>query len=357
MKLVTFSVNTPFGEVVRLGALRKDGYIVDLSTANELRLTELYGQYEGLRIAAKFPGDMLAFIRDGQRARDSAEEAMHFARNMGTEPVGGLNAVFDSASVRILSPLPRPSSIRCFSLSETHMLNSIASMQDTASWGIGKPAIAELAPEWYNLPAHYKNVVSEIYGPDDVVPWPALTDKFDYELEVAVVIGGCGRHIAAGDAQKYIYGYTLYNDWSARDFQQREMSINLGPALCKDNASSLGPCIVTADEYDPMGKAFSIKVNGHLIAETKLDLYHSLSSIIEYTASVQTLFPGDIFTTGTLPNGCGGERKQWLAQGDIVEFQGEGIGTLRNIVGAKGADQQLPASQRTLSQIRRTCSM
>jgi len=354
MKLVTFEVETSFGDVRRLGAVRKDGYIVNLTTARELFLTSRGISESWIQAKLDCPDSMLEFIRSGQSALDAAAETMDYAANLGTEPINGMTAVFDSAAVRLLTPLPRPNSIRCFSLSEKHMLAGIASMQDTEMWGGTKPSLTSLPPEWYNLPTYYKTSVTEVYGPEDTVPWPALTGRFDYEMEVATVIGKRGRNVPIEEGETYIFGYTLYNDWSARDFQNREMSVNLGPGLCKDNASSLGPCIVTRDEFDLTGARFTVKVNGELWADTKVDFYFPLKKLVEYVSEVQTIYPGDIFTSGTLPGGSGAEKKLWIPEGAVVELEAEGMGVLRNKVGVRGEAAPLPAAQRPWGTVSRS---
>ncbi len=354
MKLVTFSVETPFGEAQRLGAIAKSGLIVDLVAARELQLSTQGVSQSWAQAKLDCPGTMLEFIRAGQKALDVAAQVLEFAAVLGAGKVGDITPVFDRAAVKLLTPLPKPNSIRCFSLSEKHMLAGIASMQDTAMWGGTKPSLTALPPEWYNLPTYYKTSTCEVYGPDDLVPWPALTGRFDYEMEVATVIGKRGRNISIDDGESYIFGYTLYNDWSARDFQNREMSVNLGPGLCKDNASSLGPCIVTADEFDLHGARFTVKVNGELWADTKVDFHFPLKKLVEYVSEVQTIYPGDIFTSGTLPGGSGAEKKLWISEGDVVELEAEGMGVLRNKVGVRGELAPLPAAQRPWSAVTRT---
>lgn len=354
MKLVTFGVNTPFGEVRRLGAIRADGWIVDLTAARELQLASRGMPRSWMQAELDCPSNMKKFIGAGQKALDAAADTLEFASGLGTEVINGMTAVFDQASVRLLAPLPRPTSIRCFSLSEKHMLAGIASMQDTAMWGNTKPSLTSLPPEWYNLPTYYKTSTFEVYGPEDLVPWPELTAKFDYEMEVAAIIGKRGRNVPIEEGDSYIFGYTLYNDWSTRDFQNREMSVNLGPGLCKDNASSLGPCIVTRDEFDLMGARFTVKVNGELWADTKVDFYFPLKKLVEYVSQVQTIYPGDIFTSGTLPGGSGSEKKLWIPEGAVVELEAEGMGVLRNKVGKRGEPAPLPAAQSTWSAVSRT---
>ena len=357
MKLITFAIDTPVGEIRRVGAIRKDGFFVDLAAGRELLLKKQGVDLAYAQAERDCPSDMLAFIRAGEDALKKGHEVLDFAAGLGTEKVDGLTAVYDPAAVRLLTPIPRPNTIRCFSLSEKHMLNGIKSMQDTAAWGGVKPSLTKLPDEWYNLPTYYKTGTTELYGPDELVPWPALTDKFDYELEIATVIGKRGRNVAEEEGESYIYGWTLYNDWSTRDFQNREMSINLGPSLCKDNASSLGPCIVTRDEYDLYNAHFTIRVNGEVWSQTMVDLYFPLKHLVQYVTQVQTVFPGDIFTSGTLPFGAGCELKKWIPEGGVIEFEAEGLGILRNYIGKKGETAPLPASQRPYLKVERTESV
>ena len=346
MKLVTFAIDTPVGELRRVGAIRKDGYYVDLAAGREALLKSRGVEEAYKQAQADCPCDMLQFIEAGDAALKAGYEVLDFAADMGTGKVDGLTVVYDPACVTLLTPIPRPNTVRCFSLSEKHMLNGIKSMQDTAAWGGVKPSLTKLPDEWYNLPTYYKTGTTEIYGPDELVPWPELTDKFDYELEIATIIGKRGRHIPEEEGESYIYGWTLYNDWSTRDFQNREMSINLGPSLCKDNASSLGPCIVTRDEYDLYNAHFTIRVNGEEWSRTMVDFHFPLKHLVAYVSEVQTIFPGDVFTSGTLPFGAGCELKKWIPQGGVIELEAEGMGILRNRIGKKGESAPLPASQR-----------
>lgn len=353
MKLITFAIDTPAGELRRVGAIRSDGMYVDLCAGREAMLTDMSQPW--IQAEKDCPGEMLEFIKAGDRALKNGYAVLDFAKDMAPGTVvNDLTVVYEPQTVRLLTPLPKPNTVRCFSLSEKHMLNGIASMQDTAAWGGTKPSLTKLPDEWYNLPTYYKTGVTEIYGPEELVPWPALTDKFDYELEIATIIGKQGRNVPEEEGESYIYGWTLYNDWSTRDFQNREMSINLGPSLCKDNASSLGPCIVTRDEYDLYNAHFKIRVNGEQWSETMVDFHFPLKHLVAYVTQVQTIYPGDVFTSGTLPFGAGCELKKWIPQGAVIEFEAEGMGVLRNVVGHKGESAPLPAAQRPYLQTRRT---
>lgn len=355
MKLVTFEIQTPVGPVRRVGAIREDGKIADLTAAREAFLKDKGCTRATDTAAWECPDDMGEFIKCGKTALEAAKEALcHVAENK-SECADGTKVIYDMSEIKLLTPLPRPNSVRCFSLSERHMLDGIASMQDTAAWGNTKPSLTKIPDEWYNLPTYYKTGTTEIYGPEETVPWPDLTDVFDFELEIAVIIGKEGRNIPEEEGEDYIYGYTIYNDWSTRDFQNREMSVNLGPGLCKDNASSLGPCIVTKDEVPDIEKVkFSVCINDKKCAETHADFYFPLKHLVYYISRVQTIFPGDIFTTGTLPGGSGGEKKNWIAPGDRVTFEGEGIGVLSNVIGKKGEAVQLPAAQREYIKAKKT---
>ena len=354
MKLVTFGVSTPLGEIRRVGAIAEDGRIVDITAAREVLLVDRKIYKAERKAEADCPDNMIDFIRAGEGALEAAREAMDFVKERQLTEACGLRVVYEPGQVKILSPLPKPNSVRCFSLSEKHMLDGIASMQDTEAWGNTKPSLTKMPEEWYNLPTYYKTGTTEIYGPDDTIPWPSITNKFDYELEIGVIIGKEGRNIPEEEGENYIYGYTMYNDWSTRDFQNREMSVNLGPGLCKDNASSLGPYIVTKDEIADIEKVqFTVTVNGEKWAETHADFYFPLKHLVHYVSSVQTIFPGDVFTSGTLPGGSGGEKKNWISSGDVVEFSGEGMGVLRSVIGEKGEETQLPAAQRVWIEAKR----
>jgi fumarylacetoacetate (FAA) hydrolase len=186
----------------------------------------------------------------------------------------------------------------------------------------------EVAPEWYEVPAFYFSNPAAIFGPDAEIPYPDGTSELDYELEVAAVIGADGE----------VGGFTIMNDWSARDLQRTEMRVGLGPAKGKDFATSLGPVVVTPDELGDLRLEMVARVNGEERSRGNLgDLYHSWESILEHAARNTVLRPGDVIGSGTVGTGCilehGDER--WLEPGDEVELEVEGIGVLRNRIGAR----------------------
>jgi fumarylacetoacetate (FAA) hydrolase len=210
-------------------------------------------------------------------------------------------------------PVLHPPSVRDFYAFEQHVKTA------RASRGLEVPA------EWYEIPVFYFSNPAAIYGPDDEILKPPDTNELDYELEVAAVIGAEGE----------IGGFTVMNDWSARDLQRREMRVGLGPAKGKDFATSIGPSLVTPDEFDGSSGLMVARVNGEERSRGDLaDLHHTWDAIVAAAARNTHLRPGDILGSGTVGTGCILEHGdgRWLQGGDVVELEVEGIGVLRNRV-------------------------
>lgn len=276
MKLVTYEA----GRGPRVGAL-EHGSVVDLG----------------------FDGDMVAFIAAGA-------------------PVGTRTPV---PQARLLAPL-RPRSMRDFLAFEGHLQNAMVRL--------GRP----IPQEWYTVPAYYKGMPDTVIGPEDEIPWPAYTSKLDHELEMAAIIGKRGKDISKAEALSYVFGYTIWNDVSARDVQTRELPVGMGPCKAKDwdGSNVLGPCIVTADEIDAGNVRMVVRVNGEVWGEdTSAHMHHTFADMIAYASQAQTLYPGELFGSGTAARGSGLEQDRWLKEGDVVEMEIEGIGILRNRIGRK----------------------
>ena len=322
MRLVTFAPRGSSRPVLRAGVLEGDRVIdIDLAIAARGGDPVASGSSDSAG-----GSELLTLLQGGDRALEAARAATDHAVEAGDDRIGDAEIVQALDRVQLVSPLPRPNSLRDFLLVEEHLRNCVAA-------GV----LASIPDEWFNIPAHYKGNIDEIYGPDDTVPWPVYTDKLDYELEIGAVIGTAGRRISADDARGHIVGYTLYNDWSARDIQAREMSVGLGPGICKDFGSSLGPCIATPDEFDRSNARLEARVDGELWSSGTLGAMHfSFEEIIEWTSQEQTLRPGDVLGSGTIGRGCGVEMDRWISEGSVVELEAEGIGILRNRVGRKG---------------------
>ena len=234
--------------------------------------------------------------------------------------------------VSFLSPL-KPTTLRDGYAFEQHV--------KTANRNRGR----EVPEEWYQFPVFYFTNPNAVFGHEDVIPYPPYTQALDYELEIAAVIGKAGVNIKPKDAEQYIFGYTIFNDWSARDVQRKEMAVGLGPAKGKDFASSFGPLIVThesiADKavgrpgvYDLEMRA---RVNGVEMSRGNFkDIHWSFGEIIARASESVVLNPGDVIGSGTVGTGCLLELTKfqgpWLKHGDVVELEIERIGILRNTV-------------------------
>lgn len=325
MRLVTFGVHTPSGAAVRSG-VALEGKIIDLELAAEARRIARGGPRPADLSSMPENSHLLTLLKGGEQALQAAREGAAHVLEKGDNRLNGRRVVFAPHEVQLLAPLPRPNSLRDYMVIEEHVRSAVTS----GAW-------KEIPAEWYRTPAHYKGNVDEIYGPDDTVPWPAYTEKLDYELEICAVIGTAGRRVSAEDAARHILGYTLYNDWSARDMQAKEMSLGIGPGISKDFASSLGPCIVTADEFDRNNARLEARVDGEVWSTGTIGTMHfSFEQLIEWTSQEQTLLPGDLLGSGTVGKGCGFELGRWVSPGCVVELEAEGIGVLRNQIGEKG---------------------
>lgn len=267
------------------------------------------------------PDNMAAFIK-------GAAEYMPIAQSL----LGGSNLPsFSLEQVRLTAPLPNPTSFRDFVAFETHVKNATKRSGDT------------VAPEWYEMPIFYFSNPNAMKGPGEEVKRPSRCVRLDYELELACIIGKEGRDIKADEAEDYIFGYTILNDWSARDIQMKEMKVLLGPAKGKDFATSIGPFIITKDELAPykVGDRFDLEmsasVNGETLSRGNFkDIYYSFGEMIERASEEVTLYPGDIIGSGTVGFGCimelGPEVHPWLKPGDEVELKITELGSLKNTI-------------------------
>jgi fumarylacetoacetate (FAA) hydrolase len=254
------------------------------------------GRVDGDRVVQLAAQTLQSFFAGGGKAREHAEYAL------------------DEVDLR--PPVLYPPSVRDFYAFEQHVKTA------RALRGL------EVAPEWYEVPAFYFSNPAAIYGPEDEIPYPDGSNELDYELEAAVVIGKGGQ----------IGGFTIMNDWSARDLQRPEMKIGLGPSKGKDFATSLGPMVVTPDELGDLRLEMVARVNGEERSRGNMgDMHHPWPKIVEHAAHNTRLRAGDVLGSGTVGTGCILEHGdgRWLQPGDVVELEIEGIGVLRNSVGER----------------------
>lgn len=248
------------------------------------------------------------------------------------------------SSVKLLSPIPRPPSMRDGYAFRQHVA--------TARRNRG----LDMIPEFDQFPVFYFTNHQAVTGPGDVLVQKQHCEKLDFELEVAIVIGKEGRNIRAIEADDYIFGYTIMNDWSARVLQMEEMKLNLGPAKGKDFATSLGPWLVTRDELlqssqlrkTPKGEVFDAKmkafINGKQYSEGNVNqMDWTFAQIIERASYGVTLYPGDVIGSGTVGTGCllelNGSKitdNLWLKPGDKVVLEVDGLGRLENNIVLSG---------------------
>ncbi len=262
---------------------------------------------------------MLSLIRGGAGALELAGE-------LAREAPGDCRHAL--AEVRLLAPLPEPAQIRDFLCFEEHLKNSFAQAAKLTGEEREIPAV------WYQQPIYYKANRFSVNGPETDVVWPSYSQVMDYELELACVIGSGGRDIDSTDAAGHIFGFTIFNDASARDAQMIEMGGTLGPAKGKDfdTGNVFGPWIVTTEELgDPYALEMVARVNGEEWSRgNSASMHHRFEDMIAFVSRSETLHPGEILGSGTVGSGCGLELGRFLSDGDVVELEIDGIGVLRN---------------------------
>ncbi len=253
------------------------------------------------------------------------------------------------AGARLLAPVEHPPSVRDFYAFEQHVRTA------RARRGL------EMHPDWYELPVFYFSNPGAIVGPGDPVAAPPRSAELDYELEVACVVGRAVRDVGYDQVDGLVAGFTIMNDWSARDVQRREMQLSMGPVKGKDFATSLGPWLVTADEFAPAGlrrvpaATMTATVNGVEYSRANLDgMWWSFAELLAYAAEAATVRPGDVLGSGTCGTGCimelalvhGAEQYPYLEPADEVTLAVEGLGELTNTVAEPRSPAFSPDFQR-----------
>jgi 2-keto-4-pentenoate hydratase/2-oxohepta-3-ene-1,7-dioic acid hydratase in catechol pathway len=319
MRLITFEA----AGKQRLGAwIEGDVRIVDLA-----------------RAASNEPAfaSMQALIEGG-------DAALARARALVANPPA--DAIIETEAVRILAPLPRPLSIRDSLCFPEHLEKSQRAAARIMAAATPDPAATmaqfeaserlKVADSYYDFPLYYISNSLAVVGPDADVTWPAYSRFIDYELEWAAVIGKRSESVSAEDATQHIFGYTIFNDWSARDEQMKVMgrAFHVGPGPGKDFANSLGPCIVTSDEIpDPYALAMRASINGARVSEgSTSSMHYRFEDLIAYLTRAHALHPGEVICSGTVGGGSALEVGRMLKHGDEIALEVEKIGTLRNRV-------------------------
>ena len=309
MRLVTFTLgNIP----PRAGALvEDDSRVLDLQAAYSR-------MYHG---SSPLLDSVLAMVEAGDEALETVGQLLKSVTPGVTH---------NREDVRLLAPIPQPPQMRDFLCFEKHLVqafSAVAKLRGTE---------ARIPKVWYERPIFYHPNRFSVCGTETDVPWPAYTETLDFELEFGCYIGRRGKDIPKERAREYIFGYTIFNDFSARDEQTKEMAGQLGPGKGKDfdNGNAMGPCLVTADELgDPYRLEMMVRVNGEEWGRgNSRDMHWKFEDCIAHASRSETLHPGEFFGSGTVGNGCGLEQMRFLKPGDTVELEVEGIGVLRNRV-------------------------
>jgi len=312
MRLVTYRRRND--EEARLGALDRSGRaVVDVAAVHSRRT--------GVAVAGL--ATMQALIEAGPSLLDVVRECVE---NAADEEVRELDRI------TLLAPLPVPAQIRDCLCFEEHLTGAIRAFERTGQ--TAPPQALSMLETFRRRPIWYKANRFAVVGPDAMVRWPRYSAVMDYECEMAAIIGTRGRDVPRERAASHVFGYTIFNDLSARD-TQAEMAGGLGPMKSKDfdGANVLGPWIVTRDEFEPYGAAMRVYVNGEKRSEgNSRDMKYRFEDLIAFVSDSETLHPGEILCSGTVGGGCGLELGRFLESGDVVELEIEGIGRLRTTV-------------------------
>jgi 2-keto-4-pentenoate hydratase/2-oxohepta-3-ene-1,7-dioic acid hydratase in catechol pathway len=322
MKLVTFGVETPLGLIERIGALA-NGRIIDLSAAYQHLLSDR-GIYAAETLANSIlPPDMVAFLERWPFALDAAHEAVAFANKIDGDQAARAKRIWYNPTDTVPRIALRPRRIKDYLVYERHKRKAMEKK------GLTMPDL------WYRMPTYTNRNIMGYAHPGDDILWPSYSNKLDFEFEIGMVIGKSGKNIKAEDAAPFIAGFTIYNDWSARDTQADEGTIGAGAGKSKDfdQGNVLGPCIVTADELDPANIEMHLRVNGEEWSRGNTNgMKFTWGQIIENASRDETIFPGDVFASGTMDDGCSLELGKWINDRDVIEMEAKGIGVLMNRV-------------------------
>ena len=309
MKLVTF-VEHENPSQARIGAVCDDDRIALLDPAENPAFN-----------------DMLSLIDSGETGLTAARAAIANARRLARN------------ETRLLAPLPRPRQMRDALSFERHLRQARAHRHLFGQPGPHDPQEVDVPQAWYDQPVYYKCNRFSVVGPEAEIRWPKGETRLDYELELGAVIGQGGRDIAPAEALNHVFGYVIFNDFSARDLQMREMSCGLGPAKGKDfdTGNALGPWLVTADEVgDPHALEMIARVNGEERSRgSSATMHHGFNDIIAHISRDESLHPGEFIGSGTIGDGCGLEHARFLEPGDVIELEIERLGVLRNRIGQR----------------------
>lgn len=331
MKVCTYKRQTPLGQFHRLGVFFNETTIIDINLVwrKQFELENYFYANEKANEIA--PSSLSAILKSYQEsATEFLQETVEIFKEQSAQGILKTNDLAelsfdlkDSKDVTLAKPLDQINCYRDFYVHEKHVKKGFEKR--------GEP----VPPAWYEIPAYYKGPTTNFIGPNEMILWPDYTEKLDYELEFGVIIGKDGKNIKEEKVEQHIFGYTIFNDISARDIQKKEMSIRLGPAKGKDFCSVIGPVIVTADEFNHKDPDLKMQayINGELWSEGRTsDAHYSWAQMIAHASREEWLLATDFMGSGTVGTGCGLELDKWVNPGDMVELEIEKIGVLKNLI-------------------------
>ena len=298
--------------------------VIDLVTAEYERLVGEGATAEAARRVANalFPASMAAAIGSGPLFLEAARRSV---ASLQTE-----RAILPMEEVSWLAPIDPPLMRDCL-VFETHLRNTFPRL------------LGKVPEQYYEMPLYYKGNPLTLIGHEQEVPWPDYTRNMDYELELGFVVGRSGKDLTPEETKAFLFGVTIFNDFSARDIQMNEMRGLLGPAKGKDFATALGPWITTVDEVDVHNLTMIARVNGEEWSRgSSATMMWKIEEILAYISKSEGIQAGELIGSGTVGFGCGVELGKLLKPGDVVELEVEGIGVLRNRVGAPASSGWMP---------------
>jgi len=290
------------------------GWSIDLAIAERRRLQRRGATLDAARrmALATFPGSLTSCIGLGVELLDRATTTLASADESAYLPLDGL----------VWLPAADPPVLRDAMAFEEHLQRAFSRS------GLKIPEL------YWQIPAYYKGSQAGLIGHDTEVTWPAYTRAMDYELELGFVVGPGGRNLTPEQAERHLFGVTIYADFSARDIQIREMTLQLGPAKGKDFATALGPWLTTIDELNVMNLDMTARVNGEEWSRgSSATITWTPAELLAYISYGENMLAGDVIGSGTVGNGCGLEIGRSLSPGDVVEMEIAGVGVLRNTLG------------------------
>lgn len=330
MKLVTFAIDTPIGQLRRVGVQAPTDIIIDATAARIALLELLCPPSTALRVGtAQVPPEMIDILASGPQGLNWIRESVDSALSLGQKKTaGGQRTIYAFDEVKLLAPIPRPPGLSNFNAWPDHIKHANSTAK---GFQLGVPDKAK-GPQSY-----WKGNADSFAGPGTVLELPDYATELDVECELVAIVGTGGKNLSIEQAQEAIAGYSIMNDVSAREIQFREMRDGRGPSKGKDfdGGNVLGPCLVTADEIgDPQSLDFSLHVNGEKWSEQNASgMAFTFPQMLAYLSRGQTIHPGHVITGGSYFGGSGLDLKRKFHPGDVIELQISKIGSLVSTMG------------------------